>query len=206
MLEVIWTGVPVFILMIVAVPSLKLLYYADAAQEVEMTVKITGNQWFWSYSYPDHGDIEFDSVLIPDDELKEGQPRLLSVDNPVVLPAQTAVRLLFTSADVIHDWAVPSLGLKLDAVPGRINESWVLIHSEGDYYGITSLGSSSTRKAIITACAPSCAASTMDSCRSTSSPYPRPNSPNGSKPPKEEFAASEDDGAFRLTDARARIR
>ena len=138
LLEVIWTGVPVFILMIVAVPSLKLLYYADAAQEVEMTVKITGNQWFWSYSYPDHGDIEFDSVLIPDDELKEGQPRLLSVDNPVVLPAQTAVRLLFTSADVIHDWAVPSLGLKLDAVPGRINESWVLIHSEGDYYGMCS--------------------------------------------------------------------
>ncbi len=138
MLEVVWTGVPIFILMIVAVPSLKLLYYADSTQQSEMTLKITGNQWFWSYTYPDHGGLEFDSFLIPDDELKEGQPRLLAVDNPAVLPAQTNIRLLFTSVDVIHDWAVPSLGLKLDAVPGRVNESWVRINSVGDYYGMCS--------------------------------------------------------------------
>ena len=120
LLEVIWTGVPVFILMIVAIPSLRLLYYADRIQDSEITLKITGNQWFWSYSYPDHGELEFDSILIPDDELKEGQPRLLSVDNAAVLPARTTIRLLFTSVDVIHNWAVPSLGLKLDAVPGRV--------------------------------------------------------------------------------------
>ena len=138
LLEVIWTGVPVFILMIVAVPSLRLLYYADRIQDSEITLKITGNQWFWSYSYPDHGELEFDSIIIPDDELKEGQPRLLSVDNPVVLPAQTTIRLLFTSSDVIHNWAVPSLGLKLDAVPGRTNESWVRINGEGEYYGMCS--------------------------------------------------------------------
>jgi cytochrome c oxidase subunit 2 len=138
LLEVIWTGVPVFILMIVAVPSLRLLYYADRIQDSEITLKITGNQWFWSYSYPDHGELEFDSIMIPDDELKEGQPRLLSVDNPVVLPAQTTIRLLFTSSDVIHNWAVPSLGLKLDAVPGRTNESWVRINGEGEYYGMCS--------------------------------------------------------------------
>ena len=138
LLEVIWTGVPVFILMIVAVPSLRLLYYADRIQDSEITLKITGNQWFWSYSYPDHGELEFDSIMIPDDELKEGQPRLLSVDNPVVLPAKTTIRLLFTSSDVIHNWAVPSLGLKLDAVPGRTNESWVRINGEGEYYGMCS--------------------------------------------------------------------
>ena len=190
LLEVIWTGVPVFVLMIVAVPSLKLLYYADATQEVEMTVKITGNQWFWSYSYPDHGDIDFDSVLIPDDELKEGQPRLLSVDNPVVLPAQTAVRLLFTSADVIHNWAVPSLGLKLDAVPGRINESWVLIHAEGDYYGMCS-ELCGVNHGFMPIHIKSVSTSEFAEWVETA---------------KEEFAASEDDGAFRLTDASARIR
>ena len=138
LLEVVWTGVPVFILMIVAVPSLKLLYYADRIQESEITLKITGNQWFWSYSYPDQGELEFDSILIPDDELKEGQLRLLSVDNAAVLPTETTIRLLFTSVDVIHNWAVPSLGLKLDAVPGRTNESWVRINGEGDYYGMCS--------------------------------------------------------------------
>jgi cytochrome c oxidase subunit 2 len=190
LLEVIWTGVPVFILMIVAIPSLKLLYYADATQEVEMTVKITGNQWYWSYTYPDHGDIDFDSVLIPDDELKEGQPRLLSVDNSVVLPAQTPVRLLFTSTDVIHNWAVPSLGLKLDAVPGRINESWVLIQSEGDYYGM---------------CSELCGVNhgfMPIHIKSVS----KAEFAEWVETAKQDFAATEDQGTFRLTDASARIR
>jgi cytochrome c oxidase subunit II len=138
LLEVTWTAVPVLILIIIAVPSMKLLYYADRVEEAEMTLKITGSQWFWTYAYPDHGEFSFDSVIVPDVELKKGQPRLLTVDNPAVLPAQTNVRLLFTSADVIHNWAVPSLGLKLDAVQGRINESWVRINAEGDYYGMCS--------------------------------------------------------------------
>ena len=138
LLEVVWTGLPLLILIVIAVPSLRLLYYADRFEDAEMTLKITGNQWFWTYAYPDHGGFEFDSILIPDDELKKGQPRLLSVDNPVVLPANTNIRLLFTSVDVIHNWAIPALGLKLDAVAGRINESWVRINSEGDFYGMCS--------------------------------------------------------------------
>ena len=137
-LEVVWTGVPLLILIVIAVPSLKLLYFADRFEDAGMTLKITGSQWYWTYAYPDNGGFEFDSIIIPDDELKKGQPRLLSVDNVVVLPFQTNIRLLFTSADVIHNWAVPSLGLKLDAVAGRTNESWVRINAEGDYYGMCS--------------------------------------------------------------------
>lgn len=138
LLEVIWTGIPVLILVVIAVPSLKLLYYMDKIQDVEMTLKVTGNQWYWSYSYPDNGGFEFDSVIVPDDELKVGQPRMLTVDNPVVLPAKTNIRLLLTSNDVIHNWAVPSFGLKLDTVPGRTNETWVNINAPGDYYGMCS--------------------------------------------------------------------
>ena len=137
-LEVAWTAVPLLLVIIIAVPSLKLLYYADRIEEGEMTLKVIGNQWYWSYEYPDHGAFAFDSIIIEDENLEPGQPRLLSVDNSVVLPAETNIRLLFTSADVIHNWAVPSLGLKLDAVPGRVNESWVRINSEGDYYGMCS--------------------------------------------------------------------
>ena len=138
LLEVVWTVVPLLILIVVAVPSLKLLYYSDRVENTEMTLKVTGNQWFWSYTYPDHGGFEFDSVIVPDDELKAGQPRLLTVDNEVVLPAETNIRLLFTSADVIHNWGVPSLGLKLDTVAGRISETWVRINKQGNYYGMCS--------------------------------------------------------------------
>lgn len=138
LLEVIWTGVPLFILIIIAIPSLKLLYYADKVQDAEMTLKVTGNQWYWNYSYPDHGGFAFDSIFVPNAELKKGQPRLLTVDNPVVLPAGTNIRLLLTSADVIHNWAVPAFGVKLDTVGGRINETWVNINDVGDYYGMCS--------------------------------------------------------------------
>jgi cytochrome c oxidase subunit 2 len=138
LLEVIWTAVPVLILIMIAVPSLKLLYFADATRDAEMTLKVTGNQWYWTYAYPDNGDIEFDSIIVPDEELKKGQPRMLTVDNEVVLPIKTNVRLLLTSNDVIHNWAVPSLGLKLDTTPGRTNETWVNINKEGDYYGMCS--------------------------------------------------------------------
>ncbi len=137
-LEVAWTAVPLLILIIIAVPSMKLLFFADRIEDGEMTLKVIGSQWYWSYEYPDQGGFAFDSIIVEDDDLKPGQPRLLSVDNAVVLPAETNIRLLFTATDVIHNWAVPSLGLKLDAVPGRVNESWVRINSEGDYYGMCS--------------------------------------------------------------------
>ena len=103
LLEVAWTGLPLLILIVIAIPSMRLLYYADRFEDAELTLKVTGNQWFWSYAYPDHGGFEFDSIVIPDDELKKGQPRLLSVDSPAVLPANTNIRLLFTSRDVIHN-------------------------------------------------------------------------------------------------------
>lgn len=137
-LEVIWTVIPIIILVVIAVPSFKLLYFEDHIENADMTLKVTGNQWFWSYTYPDQGNIEFDSIIVAKEDLKPGQPRLLTVDNNVVLPIQTNIRLLLTSNDVIHDWAIPSLGLKLDASPGRINETWVRINSEGDYYGMCS--------------------------------------------------------------------
>ena len=137
-LEVAWTAVPLLILIIIAVPSMKLLFFADRIEDGEMTLKVIGSQWYWSYEYPDQGGFAFDSIIVEDEDLKPGQPRLLSVDNAVVLPAETNIRLLFTATDVIHTWAVPSLGLKLDAVPGRVNESWVRINSEGDYYGMCS--------------------------------------------------------------------
>lgn len=137
-LEVAWTILPIFILVGIAVPSLKHLYFADRTPDAEMTLKITGNQWYWNYTYPDNGDFSFDSIIIADDELKEGQPRLLSVDNKVVLPVETNIRLLMTSNDVIHNWALPSLSIKLDTVPGRINETWTRIHEK--YVGKTIYG------------------------------------------------------------------
>jgi cytochrome c oxidase subunit 2 len=138
MLEVVWTAVPILILIVIAIPSLKLLYFIDKTEKPEMTLKVTGNQWYWSYTYPDLDDLEFDSILLEDDELEEGQPRLLSVDNPVVLPVNTNVRILLVSNDVIHNFAVPSLGLKLDNTPGRTNETWTNINKPGTYYGMCS--------------------------------------------------------------------
>lgn len=134
LLEVIWTAIPIAIVAIIAVPSLKLVYYADRTVDADMTLKIIGHQWYWSYVYPDQGEFTFDSILLTEDEL-EGKPRLLSVDNEVVLPVGANIRLIMTSDDVIHAWAVPSLGVKLDTVPGRLNETWVRAEKEGVYYG-----------------------------------------------------------------------
>lgn len=134
-IEVIWTAVPVLILVIVAVPSFKLLYFMDRTTEADMTLKVTSHQWYWSYKYPDQGDFGFTSNMVPKEDLKPGQPRLLTVDNEVVLPVDTNIRLLTTSEDVIHNWAVPAFGIKVDTVPGRINETWVRITKEGTYYG-----------------------------------------------------------------------
>ncbi len=134
-LEVLWTAAPVLILVVIAVPSLKLLFFMDRTHEADMTLKVVGHQWYWSYEYPDHGEFAFDSLMLQDDELQPGQPRLLAVDNEVVLPVDTNVRVLLTSADVIHSWAVPAFGVKTDTVPGRTNETWIRVTKEGTYYG-----------------------------------------------------------------------
>ena len=135
MLEVIWTVVPVIILLIIAVPSFRLLYYTDRVEDADMTLKAIGHQWYWSYEYPDHGDFTFDALMLEDDELEEGQPRLLATDEAVVLPVGAKIRLLTTADDVIHSWAIPAFGVKMDSVPGRVNETWFQINREGTYYG-----------------------------------------------------------------------
>lgn len=133
-IEVLWTAVPVLILVVIAVPSFKLLYYMDRHENPDMTLKVTGNQWFWSYEYTD-SQIAFDSFMVEEADLKEGQPRLLTVDNTVVLPVDTNIQILGTSNDVIHNWAMPQFGVKLDVFPGRVNETWMRITAPGDYYG-----------------------------------------------------------------------
>ncbi len=135
-LEVLWTVIPVLILVAIAVPSFRLLYYSDVVPETGMTLQATGNQWYWTYLYPDHGDLEFDSNMVPAADLEPGQPRLLETDNRVVLPADTAVRLQVTASDVLHAWAIPAFGIKIDAVPGRLNEVWIPpVSRTGVYYG-----------------------------------------------------------------------
>ncbi len=135
-LEVLWTGVPVVILLIIAVPSFKLMYYMDRTPNADMTLKVTGHQWYWSYEYPDQDKLSFDSNMIPEDQqVKNGQPRLLEVDNPVVLPVGATVRILVTGTDVIHSWFMPSMGVQEYAVVGRTNESWMTIERPGTYYG-----------------------------------------------------------------------
>jgi len=134
-LEIIWTSIPVLILIVLAIPTFKLIYYMDRVPKADMTVKVIGHQWYWSYEYPDHGDFGFDSYMIPDEQLQPGQPRLLAVDNPVVVPVNNNIRIIATSEDVIHSWAVPSFGVKKDTVPGRINETWFRAEKEGMFYG-----------------------------------------------------------------------
>lgn len=135
LIEIAWTLIPIMILMFIAVPSFKLLFYQLNVPSGDLTVKATGKQWYWTYSYPDDGDFEFDSLMLKDAERKEGQPRLLAVDNEMVVPVNKTVRVITTSADVIHSFAVPSFGIKIDAVPGRINETWFTAEREGIYYG-----------------------------------------------------------------------
>jgi len=134
MIEVVWTVVPVLILVAVAVPSFRLLFYQLKVPPADLTVKATGKQWFWSYAYPDQ-KFEFDSLMVQEKDLKPGQPRLLAVDNELVVPVNKVVRVLVTGADVIHSFSVPSFGIKIDAVPGRLNETWFKAEREGTYYG-----------------------------------------------------------------------
>jgi cytochrome c oxidase subunit 2 len=135
LLEVAWTVIPIVILVVISVTSLKLLYFMDKTHNPEMTLKVTGHQWYWQYEYPDDGGFTFDSFMVADEDLKEGQPRMLTVDEEVVLPINTDIRILVASADVIHNWSVPSFGIKIDLLPGRINETWVRITREGVFKG-----------------------------------------------------------------------
>lgn len=137
LVEVIWTVVPVVILIIIGVPSYKLLKFENHMPEPEMTIKATGYQWYWGYDYPDNDEIAFLSYMIPEEDIDEeaGEKRLLETDNKVVLPIDTNIQILITAADVLHSFAVPSLGIKQDAVPGRLNETWVNIKKPGTYYG-----------------------------------------------------------------------
>ncbi len=136
-LEIIWTVVPVVILILIVVPSMKLLYYTDRVVHPDMTLKVTGYQWYWGYEYPDQGGVNFLSNRIADKDLDKakGDIRLLSTDNPVVIPIDTNIQVLVTAADVIHSFAVPSFGIKKDAVPGRLNETWIRATKLGTYYG-----------------------------------------------------------------------
>ena len=134
-IEIAWTVVPIMILVVIAIPSFDLLYKQRVIPPADFTIKATGNQWFWTYEYPDHGDLSFDSVMIPEAELKEGQPRLLAVDNEIIVQINKTVRLIVTASDVLHAWTIPSFGVKIDAVPGRLNEAWFKANREGIYYG-----------------------------------------------------------------------
>ncbi|MBX3493812.1 MAG: cytochrome c oxidase subunit II [Parvibaculum sp.] len=135
LLEVAWTVIPVMILVVIAIPSFRLLYKQVVIPEAELTVKAVGYQWYWGYEYPDHGDISIISNMIPDDQLQPGQPRLLAADYDMVVPVDTTVRVIVTAADVIHAFAVPSFGVKIDAIPGRLNETWFRADRTGMFYG-----------------------------------------------------------------------
>lgn len=134
-LEVIWTVIPIIILIVIAVPSFRILKIAEHTPKSDLTIKVVGSQWYWSYSYPDNNGIEFDSRMIDTKDLKPGQLRLLEVDNRIVVPQGKVIKFLITASDVIHSFAVPALGIKIDAVPGKVNETWTKIDKTGVYYG-----------------------------------------------------------------------
>jgi cytochrome c oxidase subunit 2 len=137
LLEVVWTLVPVLILVAIAIPSIRLLANQYSFPKPDLTIKVTGNQWYWTYSYPDNGGFEIVSnMLSKEDDAKRGEPRLLGVDERMVVPAGANVKLIVTSADVIHSWGVPSFWVKMDAVPGRLNETWFHVDKPGVYYGV----------------------------------------------------------------------
>ena len=134
LVEVVWTVVPILILVIIAIPSFRLLYQQRVLPEADMTIKATGYQWYWGYEYPDHGGFGFDSLMLNDDERGE-QPRLLATDTAMVVPVNATVRVIVTAADVMHSWAMPAFGVKMDAIPGRLNETWFKAEKTGTYYG-----------------------------------------------------------------------
>jgi len=135
LLEIAWTVIPVLILVVIAIPSFRLLYFLDHTPDPDMTIKVTAHQWYWEYGYPEQGDLSIESRLIRDEDLKPGMIRLLSVDNPLVVPVGKKVRVLTTSADVIHSFFIPSLGVQRYAIPGRTIETWLTVAKPGMYYG-----------------------------------------------------------------------
>nr|AIL54889.1 cytochrome c oxidase subunit II [Spirobrachia sp. YL-2014] len=134
-IETIWTVLPAIILIFLALPSLRLLYLMDEISHPSLTIKTIGHQWYWSYEYSDFSNLEFDSYMIPTNELSSGEFRLLEVDHRMVIPMQTEIRLLVTAADVIHSWCIPSLGIKLDGIPGRLNQITMSCNRPGVFYG-----------------------------------------------------------------------
>nr|WEG23100.1 cytochrome c oxidase subunit II [Compsilura concinnata] len=135
MIEIIWTILPAIILLFIAFPSLRLLYLLDEVNEPMITLKTIGHQWYWTYEYSDFMNIEFDSYMIPTNELSTNNFRLLEVDNRIIMPMNSQIRILVTAADVIHSWTIPALGVKVDGTPGRLNQINMLINRPGLFYG-----------------------------------------------------------------------
>jgi cytochrome c oxidase subunit II len=137
-IEILWTILPILILVVIAVPSFRLLYYGDKAQDAAMTVKVTGHQWYWSYEYPDQGNLSIDSRILSEADrakLKPNEPRMLAVDQEMVIPSNTVIRIIGTAADSMHGWTVWGFGIKKTVIPGRLNEGWIEVPKEGIYFG-----------------------------------------------------------------------
>jgi len=135
LVEILWTVIPVIILIVIAIPSFRLLYTVERIPESDITIKATGNQWYWTYEYPDYGNFSFDSIMLEDEELGKDDYRLLSADTSIVVPVGKVIKILITSNDVLHAWAIPAFGIKMDAIPGKINETWFKAEYEGKFYG-----------------------------------------------------------------------
>jgi cytochrome c oxidase subunit 2 len=134
-IEILWTVIPVLILVVIAIPSFRLIYYQDRTPDPDMTIKVTGHQWYWEFTYPDQGNIDIESRYIHDEDLKPGQLRLLDVDNQVVIPVGKKIRILTSSSDVIHSFFIPALGVQRYAIPGRTIETWLEADQVGTFYG-----------------------------------------------------------------------
>nr|YP_010268818.1 cytochrome c oxidase subunit II [Haloveloides papuensis]UIG88146.1 cytochrome c oxidase subunit 2 [Haloveloides papuensis] len=135
MIEIIWTTIPAMILILIALPSLKILYMMDEIKTPMITIKAIGHQWYWSYEYSDFKNIEFDSYMKPTNEIENNEFRLLETDNHIVLPMNNQIRILVTATDVLHSWTIPSLGVKIDAIPGRLNQGLIFMNRPGILYG-----------------------------------------------------------------------
>nr|AKZ29855.1 cytochrome c oxidase subunit II [Acrossocheilus yunnanensis] len=134
-IEIVWTILPAVILVMIALPSLRILYLMDEINDPHLTIKAMGHQWYWSYEYTDYEDLAFDAYMVPTQDLAPGQFRLLETDHRMVIPVQSPIRILVSAEDVLHSWAVPSMGVKMDAVPGRLNQTALLSSRPGVYYG-----------------------------------------------------------------------
>ena len=135
LIEILWTVIPVVLLIIIAIPSFRILYVSETIPDSDITIKATGHQWYWTYEYPDYGDFAIDANMLDDSELSDPKLRLLETDTQIVVPVNKVVKLLITSDDALHSWTIPAFAVKMDAVPGRINDTWFKVNNEGIYYG-----------------------------------------------------------------------